>query len=411
MGKERKEKSAKADVKYFASVLAIVLALFAISFIPAAYVIILIALIVYIVIVLSIGANEISRYRRKLRNAKGKCFCGKSAIHKKTREKVWVYEGRIQAACKKMLVRIATALTAIIIMFFMDCEAKDVAFAALGEGISHIVSHLDVQEPTMETFYEEMDLSKDRAETGLKAELLSDTLGQEPVSYKPLSKENYTRWKYLIKSAEENNPNLALEGRKILSFGGEEDIRQSVRERFDGLTQNRKVSEGIEDAYDLRGRNADDLSNKEQETENQAAKAQMASTYEGWEKAVPDISELQDVIDGRQELLEKCESGRLNFLLANDYQSYALEYQNRDEGDAGHILYYYAKSIYYAEQALRYAEYTEEEQIYIINYIGKRYKDIGDCGRIEKLYLDNGWANNATLISREILDYGIERSK
>lgn len=86
-------------------------------------------------------------------------------------------------------------------------------------------------------------------------------------------------------------------------------------------------------------------------------------------------SELEDIIQKRLALWE---SGRRNsniaFLLANNYQTYALEFQNQG-GNPNTKLYYYLEAIAWSEKALSY-EWANSKTIF--NYIKARYKDIAD---------------------------------
>ena len=105
--------------------------------------------------------------------------------------------------------------------------------------------------------------------------------------------------------------------------------------------------------------------------------------YEEWKKELMHSAYLDDIIEDRLELWDsgKC-NGTIASLLANNYQDYALEYQN--QGKSGYtILFYYMKTIIWSELALSY-EGADREKIF--NYIKERYWDIVTCQAIPKEY-------------------------
>ena len=92
---------------------------------------------------------------------------------------------------------------------------------------------------------------------------------------------------------------------------------------------------------------------------------------------------LEEIINGRKELLELFGNGKVSWLLSNNYQMYALNYLNQTK-EANSIVYFYMKSIYYAKESLRFNKFDDNIDKYeIINYIKCRYKDIGDCDIID----------------------------
>ena len=94
-----------------------------------------------------------------------------------------------------------------------------------------------------------------------------------------------------------------------------------------------------------------------------------------WRETLMHSSELEDIIEMRLALWN---SNRRNsdiaFLLANNYQEYALEYQHQ-ERSADTVLYYYVESIIWSERAL---SYEQADKGKIFKYIKGRYKDIAD---------------------------------
>lgn len=113
---------------------------------------------------------------------------------------------------------------------------------------------------------------------------------------------------------------------------------------------------------------------KEQVTES----AQYLS-YEEWQKAAPHSSEYEKCIAGREtlNLVKEGESigcYEIWWLLANDYQYLAQEYE-RQTKDADAILYYYVNSIYCCMEALKY-QMTQEDYETIYHFMVMRYHDL-----------------------------------
>lgn len=162
------------------------------------------------------------------------------------------------------------------------------------------------------------------------------------------------------------------------------NIDSAVKERFEGLFTLNLIEENIDRARDSKKRSSEKINEKEEDLKMISISNQENTDYKLWEKNLPDFSELEDLINGRKELLEKCNSGNLNWLVSNNYQRYALEYINRNDGNEERILFGYTNCILYAEQALTYNKYTKKSRKIILNYIRARYKDIADCERIDK---------------------------
>lgn len=105
--------------------------------------------------------------------------------------------------------------------------------------------------------------------------------------------------------------------------------------------------------------------------------------YEEWKDELMHSSYLDDIISDR---LEIWDAGKQNStmasLLANNYQDYALEYQNQG-GDGYTILSYYMESIIWSERALSYEDADKKE---IFKYIKGRYWDIVTCFDIPEKY-------------------------
>lgn len=90
---------------------------------------------------------------------------------------------------------------------------------------------------------------------------------------------------------------------------------------------------------------------------------------------------LDEVISGREELFGSYSNGTLAWLLANHYQTYALNYDNQTN-DANSILYFYMKSIEYAQKSLEFNMDIDNKNKRI-NYIKWRFKDINNCEALD----------------------------
>lgn len=86
---------------------------------------------------------------------------------------------------------------------------------------------------------------------------------------------------------------------------------------------------------------------------------------------------LDEIIDGREDLMDSYPNGTLAWLLANHNQTYALNYLNQTNSKKS-ILYFYMKSISCAQRSLEF-EMDSKNKKERIEYIQFRYKDIAEC--------------------------------
>lgn len=86
---------------------------------------------------------------------------------------------------------------------------------------------------------------------------------------------------------------------------------------------------------------------------------------------------LDEVIEGREELYALSPNNKLVWLLANHYQTYALNYWDQSN-DWESVLYLYMKSINEVWESLEF-EMDETEKYERLKYIQARYKDIAEC--------------------------------
>ena len=91
---------------------------------------------------------------------------------------------------------------------------------------------------------------------------------------------------------------------------------------------------------------------------------------------------LDDLIDGREELMESRPNEALAWLLANHKQTYALNYLYQTDCKKS-ILYFYMGSIQDTRRSLEF-EADGETKLDRIRYLQARYKDIADCTHIDE---------------------------
>jgi hypothetical protein len=101
--------------------------------------------------------------------------------------------------------------------------------------------------------------------------------------------------------------------------------------------------------------------------------------YKKWLENAPHSSEMEEYINGRKQLNSITVDGNtgcyeLWWLLANDNQYYAQEYETQTANETA-ILYYYSMSIYCCMEALKY-QMSEKIREDIFHYMVMRYHDI-----------------------------------
>lgn len=144
----------------------------------------------------------------------------------------------------------------------------------------------------------------------------------------------------------------------------EEDLDEATKSRIDKWMDSNIRNESLENATNSQGRSAGFYSEMEAEFSNEEGK-RLSSNL------------LDEVIEGREELMEAYPNGTLAWLLSNHYQTYALNYLNQTN-DARSTLYFYMKAIYNAQKSLEF-EMDGKSKKERIEYIQFRYKDIAEC--------------------------------
>lgn len=114
---------------------------------------------------------------------------------------------------------------------------------------------------------------------------------------------------------------------------------------------------------------------------------------------------LDEIINGRLELIEKYPNGTLAWLLANNYLMYALDYIRETENEE-YILFFCMKSIEYAQKSLEF-DMDYSSKIIRIKFIQTRYKDIANCNAIHKDIRKK--ANNIYMLIENLLNNGISQ--
>lgn len=390
MKKEREEKGGSWDKT---TVTGILLALFALNWIPIAYVFILFSTVTYAAYAalewifrnkeakqeFEQAEKKIKRIlRRRMENAVKKGG-GKGDIAEDVAYMLQYsileddYKKRKQGNRDRGMSRMLSCGMILVCLFFVQNEYKDIAFAAMMNGLTSFTETLlGVNEEL-----EECSESIDESEYSYEETVLTEAASPEPerlFEIIPL--------KYFVENPAEDIA-IPEKLKKAVFYEGEDRLEYAVTRYFEQLLACGRLGKTVEGAVDSKGRDAGELSDLEKLQESSSAEAQQTGDYIEWAKLAPDIFELMDLIEGREEILEKRGNGRMSFLIANNYQRCALEYQGRADGNGNRILLYYMKSIYFAEQALSYENDSWTDRMDILTYIIARYRDIKDCKRID----------------------------
>lgn len=136
----------------------------------------------------------------------------------------------------------------------------------------------------------------------------------------------------------------------------------------------------------------------EKQFREDSQEAKKAVSKEAWEQTAPHSSTLDVIISGRETVVLKQPNSTIFWLLANNYQSYALEYTLQN-GNPKTILYYYCKSIDATFHALALEDHIHERKK-LFQYLRQRYNDIATFPDIGEYY-----CSRALDISEEITLY------
>lgn len=170
------------------------------------------------------------------------------------------------------------------------------------------------------------------------------------------------------------------------------DIQNIVKLHVDQL-----LKTNLEDTYNdclssAEERLASDASKLETDFDNSRKLAKQYAAENNptkWKEALRHSTDLDEIIDNRLELWKSNKrNGTLASLIANNYQDYALEYQNQKKSGYT-ILSYYIKTIIWAESELCYEDTNKKETF---EYLKARYWDIATCQAIPEQYRDNAEA-------------------
>lgn len=145
---------------------------------------------------------------------------------------------------------------------------------------------------------------------------------------------------------------------------------------------------------------ADEASTQETDFDNSRTMVRhyaAENNYAKWREKLRHSTDLDEIIEKRLRLWKSQKrNGTIASLLANNYQDYALEYQNQNKSGYT-ILSYYMEAIIWSELELSY-EGTDKEEVF--KYLKARYWDIATCQAILEEY-----RNNAEAIYREMGKY------
>lgn len=163
-----------------------------------------------------------------------------------------------------------------------------------------------------------------------------------------------------------------------------EDKIDAVEQHLAGLSDEKRINRSYEWTK-VESSIIDETSKSEALFDDKKKEAQIYESndnYEGWSYAIPSSDKLDKIIYNRKTFWsenpqeDRCNS-EVAFLVANDYQEYALEYE-KQKGRFKTVIYYYGVSIIWTERALTYEDVTPADIEVYCDYILARYKDISD---------------------------------
>ena len=213
-----------------------------------------------------------------------------------------------------------------------------------------------------------------------------------------IGNEDFNRWNFFILNSVHEAPFLLMcDYENEVFFRYEENCKEASYQWFSTVLESDAEPTEKTIVCDRQGRNSVDLFEEENKIKRLSETAKNQKSIEEWHEVVPDITLLEDLIAGQQEIAEKNPSVELYFAIANNYQKYGLEYYNREDANQRNTQLAFEASIYYAFQTLVYAKdeeiNSENENARptarkILRYIYARYKDMDDCKKISAVDRD-----------------------
>lgn len=273
----------------------------------------------------------------------------------------------------------------LLVLFVLGNDNKDIAFAAMrsGVGIFWAMVWTTSDEPKEEPVSKVITVDgpkNDTQEPLVEADTLQENENVERTA-NASNNMDFRNWHYRIWDEIRETPFLqSYDYEKEVFFQDEDDLKQAAYDWAKTTVEEREESGQNSWVCDSRGRTGRDLTEIANELEGDSEQTRKQMSEENWKKYAPEITSLEDLITGRQEIAGKNPNAKIYFSIANHYQRYGLEYDARPEGNPQNILYAYEASVYNAGKALKYTTDDEGKAFTstygVLNYIRKRYNDI-----------------------------------
>ena len=360
--------------------------LFATNYVPIVYVLLFCFILLWIFyIMVSFWEKELKVNRR---------YEESSNASKKTKDPDEAM--RLDAECDKLKEKrrknrkrsfknLGKAMIMLGLLLVLSNENKGIAFAAMRSGIGVFWAKVwtTSDEPKEEPVSEKVTVDEPKIDTQ-EPQAEADTLQENKKVEKTANASNnmnFRNWYYRIWDETREAPFLQLyDYEKEVFFQDEDDPKQAAYDWAKTTVEEREEAGQNSWVCDSRGRTGGNLTEIANELESNSEEARKKTSKEEWKKYAPEITSLEDLITGRQEIAEKNPNAKIYFNIANHYQRYGLEYEARSEGNPQNILHAYEASIYNAGKALKYTTDSDENastSTYgVLNYMRKRYNDI-----------------------------------
>lgn len=184
---------------------------------------------------------------------------------------------------------------------------------------------------------------------------------------------NQKDWVRFILEYPNGYPNIEddkfEELQNLLFYLNEDNLDEKMIRAISVWINSSKIDTSLANAVTSSGRSTQYYSDIEAEFSNESGETLSSKLWD-------------ELITGRTELLKLYPNGTLAWNLANNHQTYALNYSDQTS-DGKSILYFYMKSIEYTQKSLEF-EMDKETKYERIRYLRARYKDIAECESIKE---------------------------
>lgn len=211
--------------------------------------------------------------------------------------------------------------------------------------------------------------------------ILEPEINEVALEKKDIPEIRDLRWRFVLDEAERIFLIDELRENKVFFYSDKEASEWVTETKgiVEGWQQEPKAGVGLSEVKDDDKNDFYTYTDKEDSFKSDVEKASQYTDLEEWMEYAPLSSELNEYVEGREELNRveiDGESGnyKIWWMLANDYQYCADEYEMQTT-NAEAILYYYVNSIYCCMEALQYS-ISEEKYNEIFHYMVMRYHDM-----------------------------------